>query len=136
MKYLPRKYRESQSDWFGKRGMVTAVLNFGDAIRYFQIIDPTFKKISINTSCCTVRNISPPHSRCQNNGLSDWFSRLIKNPPIRAKGTVADLNVYLMKVRFDWTKLTRSYLRMFLYAFRFLTRNLKIKVQKRHSKRT
>ena len=31
--------------------------------------------------------------------ISDWFSRLIKNPPIRAKGTVADLNVYLMKVR-------------------------------------
>ena len=24
-----------------------------------------------------------------------------------------------MKVRFDWTKLTRSYLRMFLYAFKF-----------------
>ena len=52
-----------------------------------------------------------------------------------AKGTVTDLNVYLMKVRFDWTKLTRSYLKMFLYAFQFLTRNLKIKVQKRHAKR-
>ena len=54
---------------------------------------------------------------------------------IRAKGTVADLNVYLMKVKFDWTKLTRSYLRMFLYAFKFLTCHLKIKVQKRLAKR-
>ena len=31
-----------------------------------------------------------------------------KKSPIRAKGTVADLNVYLMKMRFDWTKVTRS----------------------------
>ena len=48
---------------------------------------------------------------------------------------VADVIVYLMKVRFDWTKLTRSYLRMFLYTFNFLTGNLKIKVQKRQAKR-
>ena len=44
---------------------------------------------------------------------------------------VADVNVYLMKVRFDWTKLTKCYLRMFLHAFTFLTLNIKIKVQKK-----
>ena len=48
---------------------------------------------------------------------------------------VADVNVYLMKVRFDWTKLTKSYLRMFLQAFTFLTLYIKIKVQKKQAKR-
>ena len=26
MKYLPRKYRESQSDWFGKRGLTRHII--------------------------------------------------------------------------------------------------------------
>ena len=43
-------------------------------------------------------------ARCQNTGLSDWFSRLIKNPPIRAQGSVADLNVK-MKVTIGATEL-------------------------------
>ena len=48
---------------------------------------------------------------------------------------VADVIVYLMKVRFDWAKLTKSYLRMFLHAFTFLTLNIKITVQKKQAKR-
>ena len=48
---------------------------------------------------------------------------------------VAEVNVYLMKVRFDRTKLTKSYLRMFLHAFTFLTLNITIKVQKKQAER-
>ena len=37
-------------------------------------------------------------------------------------------------MRFGWTELTGSYLKMFFYAFKFLTSNLKIKVQKSQAK--
>ena len=37
-------------------------------------------------------------------------------------------------MRFGWTELTGSYLKMFFYAFKFLTSNLKIKVQKSQTK--
>ena len=35
---------------------------------------------------------------------------------------------------FGWTELTRSYLKTFFYAFKFLASNLKIKVQKSQAK--
>ena len=59
---------------------------------------------------------------------------LLKYPLIRAQGAVADLNVK-MKVRVGTTEFKRSYLKTFFYAFKFLTINLKIKLQIRKAKR-
>ena len=99
--------------------------------------DRPYKKISFNTSCCTVTNI-PPHillARCQNIGLSDWFSWLLKFPPaqIRAQGSVVDLNVE-MNMRVGTTEFTRSCWKTSFYAFKFLTSKLKIKLQIRKAK--
>ena len=51
MKYLPRKFRESQTDWFGKRGIpwhlavATRVAVMSDVIRQLKIIMPELKTV-------------------------------------------------------------------------------------------
>ena len=123
--------QEGLFQWAGHRSI---------ELRWYHSLFPnnrSYKKISFNTSRCTVTNI-PPHillARSRNNSLSDWFSWLLKFPPapIRAQGSVVDLNVN-MKVRVGTTEFTRSYWKTSFYAFKFLAIKLKIKLQIRKAK--
>ena len=57
MKYLPRNFRESQTDWFGKRGIpwhlavATRVAVMSDLIRQLKIIMPELKTVYYRYHC-------------------------------------------------------------------------------------
>ena len=69
MKYLPRKYRESQTDWFGKRGIpwhvTVATKREGDEMQMLTFVH-IFKPC--NQDNCAVPNLASVYYRQDNAG--------------------------------------------------------------------
>lgn len=111
MKYLPRKYRESQSDWFGKRGIswhiTTAMRKFEgqpqmltfvhilqscnqDSITVLSIIDDVIKQLK-----ATMPDVNRVHFRQDNAGCYHCASTLLAIQQVASK--------YDISVRLDFS---------------------------------
>ena len=83
----------------------------------------SYEKISFNTSCCTITKI-PPHilfPRCQNNGLSDRFSKLLKYQGSRVSSWPKRKDE--SNNRYDWIILQEPILKRFSMLLSFWPEN-------------